>query len=201
MRLEPLHPQHIPGLQAAALDGELWRLPLTWVPHPDETAAYVQHALDMQQHGTRCPWAVVDAFTGQVLGTTSYHDIVPAVRRLEIGYTWYAPSVQRSHVNTTCKWLLLRHAFETLGCAVVGWRTDALNTRSRQAIERLGAQLDGVLRHHALRRDGSVRDTAMYSLLASEWPAVQTRLLAKLEQHASAHAAFQTPNTVKTRHT
>ena len=184
LRLEPLSLAHTAGLQAAAADGELWQLRVTWVPRPEETTAYIQLALDMQAQGTRCPYAVLDAASGQVLGTSSYHDIVPAVQRLEIGYTWYAASAQRSHVNTAAKLLLMRHAFDTLGCAVVGWRTDLLNTRSQQAIERLGARKDGVLRHHALRRDGSVRDTVMYSMLASEWPAAQQALLEKLKHWA-----------------
>lgn len=184
VRLEPLSPAHLAGLQAAAADGQLWQLRVTWVPHPEETSAYIQLALDMQAQGTRCPFAVLDAASGRVLGTSSYHDIVPAVQRLEIGYTWYAASAQRSHVNTAAKLLLMRHAFDTLGCAVVGWRTDLLNTRSQQAIERLGARKDGVLRHHALRRDGSVRDTVMYSMLASEWPAAQQALLEKLKHWA-----------------
>lgn len=184
LRLEPLSLAHTAGLQAAAADGELWQLRVTWVPRPEETTAYIQLALDMQAQGTRCPYAVLDAASGRVLGTSSYHDIVPAVQRLEIGYTWYAASVQRSHVNTAAKLLLMQHAFGPLGCAVVGWRTDILNTRSQQAIARLGAQRDGVLRHHALRRDGSVRDTVMYSMLAAEWPAAHTRLLEKMKQLA-----------------
>lgn len=184
LRLEPLSLAHTAGLQAAAADGELWQLRVTWVPRPEETTAYIQLALDMQAQGTRCPYAVLDAASGRVLGTSSYHDIVPAVQRLEIGHTWYAASVQRSHVNTAAKLLLMQHAFGTLGCAVVGWRTDILNTRSQQAIARLGAHRDGVLRHHALRRDGSVRDTVMYSMLATEWPAAHTRLLEKLKQLA-----------------
>lgn len=184
--LEPLSLQHTAGLQKAAADGELWNLHITWVPRHEETTAYIQKALDMQAQGTRCPFAVLDAASGKLLGTSSYHDIVPAVKRLEIGYTWYAASVQRSHVNTAAKLLLMQHAFETLSCAVVGWRTDILNTRSQQAIERLGAHKDGVLRHHALRWDGSVRDTVMYSMLAAEWPAAEHRLLEKLKHMALA---------------
>ena len=118
LRLEPLSLAHTAGLQAAAADGELWQLRVTWVPRPEETTAYIQLALDMQAQGTRCPYAVLDAASGRVLGTSSYHDIVPAVQRLEIGYTWYAASVQRSHVNTAAKLLLMQHAFGTLGCAV-----------------------------------------------------------------------------------
>ncbi len=181
LRLEPLGLQHEPGLRAAAADGELWNLRVTSVPRPEDTAAYITLALDMQTRGERLPWAVLDANTGRVIGCTSYHDIVAAVRRVEIGYTWYARSVQRSHVNTAAKLLLMTHAFETLHCTVVGWRTDILNHTSQRAIERLGAQRDGVLRSHALRRDGSIRDTVMYSLLASEWPDVRARLSARLQ--------------------
>jgi len=117
-----------------------------------------------------------------VLGSSSYHDIVPAVKRVEIGYTWYAKSVQRTHVNSTCKLLLMTHAFETLGCHVVGWRTDNFNFASQAAIERLGAHKDGVIRGHALRRDGTIRDTVMYSLRAGEWPEVKAQLLHSLNQ-------------------
>ncbi|MEG1767281.1 MAG: GNAT family protein [Comamonas sp.] len=181
LRLEPLGLRHEPGLRAAAADGELWNLRVTSVPRPEDTAAYITLALDMQTRGERLPWAVLDANTGRVLGCSSYHDLIPAVRRVEIGWTWYARSVQRSHVNTAAKLLLMTHAFETLACNVVGWRTDILNHASQNAIERLGAHKDGVLRCHALRRDGSIRDTVMYSLLASEWPDVRARLSARLQ--------------------
>lgn len=130
----------------------------------------------MRQAGNRFAFAVTDTASGTVLGTTSYHDIVPAVQRLEIGYTWYAKRCQRTHVNSTCKLLMMTHAFEVLGCRVVGWRTDNFNFASQAAIERLGARKDGVIRHHALRRDGSVRDTVMYSLTAAEWPEVRAHL-------------------------
>jgi len=182
LRLVPLTLEHVPGLQAAAADGELWNLRFTSVPEPQDTAAYVQAALDGQAAGHRLPFAVLDAASGEVLGTTSYHDIVPAIARLEIGYTWYARRVQRTAVNTTAKLLLLTHAFEALGAAVVGWRTDNFNHASQRAIERLGARRDGVLRHHALRRDGTVRDTVMYSLTAGEWPEVQAHLLWQLNR-------------------
>lgn len=181
IRLEPLRLEHAAGLHAAAADGALWNLRITWVPGPDETTAYIEKALEMQAQGSRCALAVLDADSGKVLGTTSYHDIVPGAQRLEIGYTWYAASVQRSHVNTAAKLLLMQHAFDTLGCAVVGWRTDILNTRSQHAIERLGAHKDGVIRHHTQRWDGSVRDTVMYSMLAAEWPAAEHRLLEKMK--------------------
>ena len=119
---------------------------------------------------------MIDEASGEVLGSTSYHDIVPAIRRLEIGYTWYARRCQRTHINTTAKLLMLAHAFDTLGAQLVGWRTDNYNFASQRAIERLGARKDGVLRHHALRRDGTVRDTVMYSLTAGEWPEVRAHL-------------------------
>jgi RimJ/RimL family protein N-acetyltransferase len=176
VRLEPLGPQHLEGLLAAAADGELWNLRVTSVPEPEDTRGYIERALQQQAEGSRMPFAVVDAASGRVLGSTSYHDIVPAIDRLEIGYTWYAASVQRSHVNTSAKLLLLAHAFETLGAQLVGWRTDNFNFASQRAIERLGARRDGVLRHHALRRDGTVRDTVMYSLAAGEWPEVKAHL-------------------------
>lgn len=189
LRLEPLTMAHEPGLRAAAADGELWNLRVTSVPRPEETAAYVAQALEMQARGERLPWAVVDPASGRLLGCTSYHDIVPAVRRVEIGYTWYARSVQRSPVNTTAKLLLMAHAFDTLGCNVVGWRTDILNLVSQRAIERLGAHKDGVLRCQALRRDGSLRDTVMYSLLAAQWPAVRECLEQRLQQPAAPRPA------------
>ena len=180
--LEPLSLTHEAGLQAAAADGALWNLRITSVPAPQETRAYIETALAMREAGNRFAFAVLDAATGRVLGSTSYHDIVPAVQRLEIGYTWYAQQVQRTHVNTTCKLLLMRHAFEALGCAVVGWRTDNFNFASQRAIERLGAKKDGVIRGHALRRDGTIRDTVMYSMRAGEWPEARAQLLYLLDR-------------------
>ena len=176
VRLEPLGLRHEAGLAAAAADGELWNLRVTSVPEPGQTRAYIETALRGRTEGHRLAFAVLDAGSGQVIGSSSYHDIVPAVERLEIGYTWYAKSRQRSSVNTTAKWLLMVHAFETLGAQLVGWRTDNYNFASQRAIERLGARKDGVLRHHALRRDGTVRDTVMYSLSAGEWPEVKAHL-------------------------
>jgi RimJ/RimL family protein N-acetyltransferase len=176
VRLEPLGLQHLEGLLAAAADGELWNLRVTSVPEPADTRGYIERALQQQAEGSRLPFAVVDAASGRVLGSSSYHDIVPAIDRLEIGYTWYAASVQRSHVNTCAKLLLMTHAFEALGAQLVGWRTDNFNFASQRAIERLGARRDGVLRHHAVRRDGTVRDTVMYSLAAGEWPEVKAQL-------------------------
>ena len=184
LRLEPLALAHEDGLRAAAADGQLWRLRVTSVPEPEATRAYIETALRMQALGSRLPFAVIDEASGQVLGSSSYHDILPQVARLEIGYTWYAQRVQRSHVNTGCKLMLMAHAFDTLGCQVVGWRTDNFNFASQRAIERLGARKDGVIRGHALRRDGTVRDTVMYSLRAGEWPESRAQLLDRLARHA-----------------
>ena len=184
VRLEPLTLEHEAGLAAAAADGELWKLRITSVPEPQETRGYIEAALLGREQGHRFAFAVLDDETNKVLGTTSYHDIVPAVRRLEIGYTWYAKSVQRTHVNTSAKLLMMAHAFGTLGCHVVGWRTDNFNFASQRAIERLGAKKDGILRGHALRRDGTIRDTVMYSMRSGEWPEARAQLLYLLEQHA-----------------
>ena len=177
IELAPLALLHEDGLRAAALDGELWKIRVTSVPEPEQTRSYIENALAMREAGNRFAFAVLDAATGKVLGCTSYHDIVPALKRVEIGWTWYAKSSQRSHVNTTAKLLLLTHAFETLDCQVVGWRTDNFNFASQAAIERLGAKKDGVLRGHALRRDGTIRDTVMYSMRSGEWPEAKAQLL------------------------
>ena len=186
VQLMPLAPGHEAGLRAASSDGELWKLRVTSVPEPEQTASYIASALEMREAGSRFAFAVIDQASGTVLGSTSYHDILPAVKRLEIGYTWYAARCQRTHVNTTAKLLMLTHAFETLGCHVVGWRTDNFNFASQRAIERLGARKDGVIRGHALRRDGTIRDTVMYSLRADEWPETRAQLLYLLEQHTPA---------------
>jgi RimJ/RimL family protein N-acetyltransferase len=183
--LEPLTLAHAPGLRQAAADGELWTLRVTSVPEPEQTQSYIETALRMQTEETRVPFAVIEQATGRMLGSTSYHDILPVVKRVEIGYTWYAKSVQRTHVNTTCKLLLMSHAFDTLGCHVVGWRTDHLNLASQRAIERLGAHKDGVIRGQALRRDGTIRDTVMYSMLRDEWPHAKARLESRLLSFAS----------------
>ena len=177
IRLEPLGLQHEAGLRQAAADGELWKLTVTSVPEPDDTADYIRLALNTSN---RLAFAVIDETNGQVIGSTSYHDILTNVGRLEIGYTWYAQSRWRSAVNTTCKYLLLCHAFDTLGAETVGWRTDNLNFRSQQAIERLGAKKDGTIRGQQMRRDGTVRDTVMYSLIRAEWPPVKAALAARL---------------------
>jgi RimJ/RimL family protein N-acetyltransferase len=182
IELVPLSLAHEQGLRAAAADGALWSIRVTSVPEPEQTRSYIESALSMRDSGNRFAFAVVDTTTGGVLGCTSYHDIVPALKRVEIGWTWYAKSSQRSHVNTTCKLLLLAHAFETLGCHVVGWRTDNFNFASQAAIERLGAKRDGVLRGHALRRDGTIRDTVMYSMRSGEWPEAKAQLLYLLDR-------------------
>ena len=184
VRLEPLSLDHEAGLREAAADGELWKLRITSVPEPQDTRTYIENALKMREDGNRFAFAVVEDTTGRVLGSTSYHDIVPAVKRVEIGWTWYRRSVQRTHVNTTAKLLMMGHAFDTLGCHVVGWRTDNYNFASQKAIERLGAKKDGVIRGHALRRDGTIRDTVMYSMRSGEWPEAQAQLLYLLERYA-----------------
>ena len=180
LRLEPLGLEHVEGLKRAAADGELWTIRVTSVPDPDDTRGYVERALQAFAEGHRLAFAVLDAGTGAVIGSSSYHDIVPAVDRLEIGYTWYAKSRQRTHVNASAKLLLMTHAFETLGARLVGWRTDNYNFASQRAIERLGARKDGVLRHHAVRRDGTIRDTVMYSMTAAEWPEAKAELESRL---------------------
>ena len=182
LRVLPLALEHEAGLQAAAADGALWTIRVTSVPEPENTRQYIEDALAMRDAGHRFAFVVQDAASGKVLGCSSYHDILPAVKRVEIGYTWYAQSVQRTHVNTACKLLLMTHAFETLACHVVGWRTDNFNFASQAAIERLGARKDGVIRGHALRRDGTIRDTVMYSLRAGEWPEVRAQLLYALNK-------------------
>ncbi len=182
--LRPLTLADEAGLQAAAADGALWQLRITSVPEPENTRRYIEDALAMREAGNRFAFAVTDTATGEVLGCSSYHDIVPAVKRVEIGWTWYAKRCQRTHVNTVAKLLLLTHAFEVLGCHVVGWRTDNFNFASQRAIERLGAKKDGVIRGHALRRDGTIRDTVMYSMRSGEWPEAKAQLLYLLKQRS-----------------
>jgi RimJ/RimL family protein N-acetyltransferase len=180
IRLEPLTEAHHDALAAASADGRLWELWYTTVPPPDSMRAYIAGALRAQSEGRMVAWVVRDVASDAIVGATRYHDIVPAIDRVEIGYTWYAHSRQRTNVNTTCKLLLLAHAFDTLGCQVVGLRTDNFNFRSQRAIEGLGAKKDGVIRHHAARRDGTVRDTVIYSILAAEWPDVRRHLELRL---------------------
>ena len=182
IKLVPLSLAHEDGLRAAAADGALWNIRVTSVPEPDQTRQYIEDALAMREAGNRFAFATTDAASGTVLGTSSYHDILPAVKRVEIGYTWYAKRCQRTHVNTTCKLLMMAHAFDTLGCHVVGWRTDNFNFASQAAIERLGARKDGIIRGHAMRRDGTIRDTVMYSLRSGEWPEVRAQLVHSLDR-------------------
>lgn len=167
--LEPMRREHEAALKVAAADGDLWTLHFTSVPEPQKTMAYIESALADRDKGTRVPYVVRETKRGKIVGSTSYHDIIPAARRVEIGYTWYSKTWQRSYVNTACKLRLLEYAFDTLGCSVVGWRTDNLNVRSQAAIERLGAKKDGIVRRQALRRDGTLRDTVMYSVTDDEW--------------------------------
>ena len=185
IRLEPLTLEHEADLSAAAADGELWNLWFTSVPRPEETKTYIETALAGYQAGHMLPWAVRELSTGKIVGSTRYHDVVANIDRVEIGYTWYAKSWQKSHVNTVCKLLLLAHAFDTLGCKVVGLRTDNFNFNSQKAIEGLGAKKDGILRHHAIRRDGSVRDSVMYSILSTEWASVKQHLRFRLSRHGT----------------
>ena len=184
VRLEPLTREHHDGLAAAARDGNLWELFFTSVPEPEQVHAYISGALAGQEKGDMLPWAVRELKSGDIVGSTRYHDILPASDRVEIGYTWYAARCQRTHVNTACKLLLFSYAFEELKCKVVGLRTDNYNFRSQRAIEALGAKKDGVIRHHQPRRDGSIRDTVMYSLLAHEWPDVRKHLLLRLSRNS-----------------
>lgn len=178
--LEPLRLEHCAELAAAARDGELWRLWYTSVPAPEGMAANIAFRLDWQARGGMLPFIVRRLSDGVIVGATSYCNITPAHRRLEIGYTWYARSVQRSAVNTECKLLMLTHAFESMDCAGVEFRTHWINHQSRAAIERLGAKLDGVLRSHQVMPDGSLRDTCVYSIIAHEWPTVRNHLRFRL---------------------
>ena len=183
VRLEPLEVSHLEGLMAAAKDGRLWELWFTSVPEPEQTRAYIDTAVKGQRDGHMLPWAVRELKTGAIVGSTRYHDIVSSADRVEIGWTWYAKRVQRTHINTACKLVLFGHAFEALKCKVVGLRTDNFNFRSQRAIEALGAKKDGVIRHHWPRRDGTVRDTVIYSVLASEWPDVKRHLEMRIRKH------------------
>ena len=185
VRLEPMRAEHVAALREAAADGALWDLWFTVVPQPAQAEAYVAAALRGLEAGHMLPWVVRDLESGAVIGSTRYHDVVTEIDRVEIGYTWYARSWQRTHVNTTCKLLLFAHAFETLGCKVVGLRTDNCNFRSQKAIEALGAKKDGVIRHHKARQDGTARDTHIYSILLAEWPDVKRHLQLRLERHCA----------------
>jgi RimJ/RimL family protein N-acetyltransferase len=188
VRLEPLVREHAAQLGAAAADGDVWKI---WYVSasglaPGKEQGWVDAALANQDAGREVPWVVRDLSTDTIVGSTRFHDIVKPIDRVEIGYTFYGANWQRTHVNTACKLLLLGHAFDTLGCAVVGFRVDNLNQQSQTAVSRLGAKLDGVLRHFAIRADGSARDVYLYSILAGEWPAVRGHLEARLERHRNA---------------
>ena len=186
VRLEPLTAEHRDDLGAAVADGRLWELWFTRVPTPDTVGVYITDALDGQASGHMLPWAVRELATNTIIGSTRYHDIVPEIDRVEIGYTWYAKRWQRTHVNTSCKLVLFEHAFDRLGCQVVGLRTDHFNFASQRAIERLGAKKDGIIRHHGARRDGSVRDTVIYSVLKHEWPDVRRHLTLRLDRWSAS---------------
>jgi RimJ/RimL family protein N-acetyltransferase len=181
VRVEPLSPTHEAGLVEAVKDGELWRLWYTAVPRPEKMAAEIARRLDLQAKGSMCPFTVFDA-SGRIAGMTTYMNVDATHKRVEIGSTWYARRVQRGPLNTECKRLLLAHAFDTLQCIAVEFRTHRFNTQSRRAIERLGAQLDGILRAHQVSPDGTLRDTAVYSITAAEWPTVRSHLTWQLEK-------------------
>jgi RimJ/RimL family protein N-acetyltransferase len=174
--LKPLMLSHVTDLMEACQDGELWNINETSVPEPDKVIDYINTADSMPN---RQAFVVIDESNGKAIGTTSFHDILPTSKRLEIGYTWYAKSYWRTHVNTTCKLMLLTYIFETLKYQTVGWRTDIDNHRSQQAIERLGAKKDGVIRGNRIRRDGIISDTVMYSVVSSEWPQIKPKLVEK----------------------
>ena len=175
--LKPLTLSHATDLAEACQDGELWKINETSVPEPDKVIDYINTATSMAD---RQAFVVIDDLTGKAIGTTSFHDISPISKRLEVGYTWYAKSYWRTHVNTTCKLMLLTHIFENLDYQTVGWRTDIGNHRSQRAIERLGAKKDGVIRGNRVCRDGVISDTVMYSLIKSEWLRVKLELTKKL---------------------
>ena len=181
--LVPLSQAHCADLIDAVKDGELWRLWYTFVPPPDEMAAQIDERLAKRADGAMLPFAVIDAAGGRAVGMTTYMNIDAASRRVEIGATWYRKAVQRTPMNTECKLMLLRHAFETLDCIAVELRTHFLNHQSRRAIERLGAKLDGVLRNHIRMPNGTLRDTCVYSILPGEWPAVKANLEARLREN------------------
>ena len=184
IRLEPMTVEHVDGIAAAAADGNLWELWYTAVPEPSQAGKYVADALAGQQNGVMLPWVVRELSSGAIIGSTRYHDVMATSDRVEIGYTWYGESRQRTRVNTVCKLLLFGHAFDTVGCKVVGLRTDNFNFRSQRAIEGLGAKKDGVIRHHQTRRDGTVRDSFFYSVLATEWIDVRRHLELRLARHS-----------------
>jgi N-acetyltransferase len=180
-RLEPLSHQHLDGLTEAVKDGELWKLWYTLIPRPEDMGKEIERRLSLQAAGSMLPFTVFDA-TGKIAGMTTYMNVDAANRRVEIGSTWYAKSVQRSALNTQCKLLLLAHAFDKLGCIAVEFRTHFFNQQSRRGIERLGAKLDGILRNHQVATNGTLRDTVVYSIIASEWPTVRAHLTYQLNE-------------------
>jgi N-acetyltransferase len=184
-RLEPLSPSHHDALVAATRDGDLWKLWYTTVPAPAQMREVIDRRLGLQASGAWLPFTIIDNRTDAPVGMTNYIDADAANKRLEIGGTWYGRSVQRSSVNTECKLMLLQHAFDTLGCVAVEFRTHFFNHQSRRAIERLGAKLDGILRNHRILGDGSLRDTCVYSIIQPEWPTVKTHLRYQLGMHGS----------------
>jgi RimJ/RimL family protein N-acetyltransferase len=180
VRIEPLTLAHEGALAAAVVDGQLWELWFTSVPHPQEMSAYIAEALEGQRAGNALPFAVRELESGTIVGSTRYHDVEPKIDRLHIGYTWYAASWQRTHVNSVCKLLLLQHAFEVVEARVAVLRTDTFNFASQRAIAALGAHQDGILRHHQARRDGSVRDSVVFSILSTEWSDVKRHLNSRI---------------------
>ncbi|MEO1607773.1 MAG: GNAT family protein [Pseudomonadota bacterium] len=180
--LEPLSHTHHDDLVEAAADGDLHKLWYTSVPAPENVGAEIKHRLELQKAGAMLPFAVIDRSSGRAIGMTTYMNIDAGNKRLEIGFTWYRRSMQRSGFNTACKFLMLRHAFEELNCIAVEFRTHFFNYQSRRAIERLGAKLDGVLRNHSVMANGTLRDTCCYSIIASEWPTVKAHLTWQMEK-------------------
>ncbi len=182
VRLEPLAFEHHDDLVESVRDGELWNLWYTFIPTPDKVRAEIERRLGLQDRGSMLPFAVVELASGRAVGMTTYMDIDAANRRVEIGSTWYRQRVWRTALNTECKLLLLRHAFEELSCVAVEFRTHFMNQRSRRAIERLGAKLDGILRNHRFQPNGTLRDTCVYSIIANEWPSVRAHLIHQLQR-------------------
>lgn len=182
VRLEPLAFEHHDDLVESVRDGELWNLWYTSIPTPDKVRAEIERRLGLQDRGSMLPFAVVELASGRAVGMTTYMDIDAANRRVEIGSTWYRHRVWRTALNTECKLLLLRHAFEELSCVAVEFRTHFMNQRSRRAIERLGAKLDGILRNHRFLPNGTLRDTCVYSIIANEWPSVRAHLIHQLQR-------------------
>jgi RimJ/RimL family protein N-acetyltransferase len=180
--LEPLGREHAAGIRGAAADGELWRLWYTGVPAPEKTEAWIDAALAMREKQGAMPFAVREKTTREIVGSTRYFNVEAAHRRLEIGHTWYARRAQRTAVNSECKLLLLTHAFEALACIAVEFRTSYFNFQSREAIARLGAKQDGILRNHQIQPDGTLRDTVVFSIIEGEWPAVKRNLVFRLER-------------------